>query len=288
MGVVSFWTTARISGLEDYLRSEIGRRNSELNALSARSERAQSFAEKRAEALANLQFSADELAASFASTQARLEQAKTALGDLQLQAVTSQGKLSELNNRASAQADRLDLLNRRRVYQEVSMGAVWRLMLNSSPQPLGEAAYEFVVSSSAPADENDLLPYYAELRTAAALTCRQIKSYSPAIPEQIKYPEHPTPPGERVKGMQTVYKMTLQQKADWEKAQKDWSQKWDEASKSNDAASHYGIAAQRYAADTVSQCACTALATERHPASAICPGLKSPKMPEPLATSRAE
>jgi hypothetical protein len=55
IGVVSFWTTARISGLEDYLRSEIGRRNIELNELSQRTQRMQGLSDLQSDQLAAIQ-----------------------------------------------------------------------------------------------------------------------------------------------------------------------------------------------------------------------------------------
>ena len=281
VGLVSFWTTARISGLEDYLRSEIGRRNSELNALSERSERAMSLAERRSAALSDLQFSADKLTASFASTQSHLEEARGELTELQIKGIASQMKLSDLNLRALEQGNRIDLLNRRRVYQQVSLFTTANLMLFPNTKKLGVEAFEMVVYSSAPTDEPDLIPYYSEMRSAAALTCKSLRSYAPVIPAQQEYPARPSPPGEPVDGSANLYSMTIQQKADWEKSQEQWSAQWSQTSRANGAAGDYSSATKQYAAGAAGHCACLALATEKHPASIICPNSKPAEEPKP-------
>ncbi|MBB6123241.1 hypothetical protein [Sphingobium subterraneum] len=280
VGVVSFWTTARISGLEDYLRSEIGRRNTELNALSSRSERAQLLAERRAESLSRLQFSADELAGSFAATQARLEQAKDRLGDVQAQLGASQQRLSDLDKRSSLQAGQLDLLSRRRVLQDVSLRLIFHLMSDESQSLLGQAAYTLITTSAAGRDENDLIPYFDQLRHSATFTCGPLKSFAPDLLKQKPYPKSPEPPGRKVAGQPGVRMMTRTEQDEWGKAEDEHSRIYGEVSTFNTAAVTYNIDLRRYASESAQECVCLALATEVHPASSICPGLTHPTLPK--------
>ena len=77
LGVVSFWTTAQVSSLEDYLRSEIARDNGELNRLADRSAALEQDATQSAERLRQLRDTADELLLSSLRSQQELETANS-------------------------------------------------------------------------------------------------------------------------------------------------------------------------------------------------------------------
>ena len=61
LGVVSLWTTVQVSGLEDYFRSEISRRNEEIGDLSARSRVAEIRLSARETRMDQLSSSAEQL-----------------------------------------------------------------------------------------------------------------------------------------------------------------------------------------------------------------------------------
>jgi len=69
VAVVALWATAQISGLENYLRSEIGRRNNELNSLSRKAESLEKTADERARRLSELQATTEALMASSVAAQ---------------------------------------------------------------------------------------------------------------------------------------------------------------------------------------------------------------------------
>lgn len=99
LAIVSFWTTARISGLEDYLRSEITRRNNDLDSLSKKSSNLEDIADLRQNQIDNLDLTANKLIATSISTQNQLSKALSDLSGVEDEVLTS--KLELLNTRDS-------------------------------------------------------------------------------------------------------------------------------------------------------------------------------------------
>lgn len=282
VGIVSFWTTARISGLEDYLRSEIGRRNSELNSLADQSKRLQSISDNRSERLVELQASSDALSASFAGTQLRLQAAQVKLSELALQSLgaqqqvaTAKAELSGLKTESKAQLSFIDLLNRQRTYQAASFRAITATYLADEAdmqKPVGPRLYEAIAKIMPSENDNDLIPYYRELRTNSAFSCAALKAYAPTLPLVQEYPSLQESLGRR--GQTSGGK-------GWEEQAAEFRERLSAASKANDARGAKRLSQLRYAADFAQVCLCDALASTDHPSAKICPGVNRSALSPP-------
>jgi len=86
LSIVSFWVTLQVSSIEDYLRSEIGRRNFELNRLSDRASQLEEIAHKRETLLQELDAATVSALTSVSDAQLKISDAETRLREVQFEA----------------------------------------------------------------------------------------------------------------------------------------------------------------------------------------------------------
>lgn len=279
VGVVSFWTTARISGLEDYLRSEIIRRNSDLNDISNQSRRLGVLADERSERLAALQTVTDEITATNLSAQAKLLYTQQELSRLAIEAASakqsisySEIKLSTLAKQTEEQSDVIDLFRRQRFYETVSRRVILnRYFEKSFDQTSSQAAYYYLTRMEYNEVGSDLSPYVENFRKNAERSCRALVNYNPVILPQLEYPKAPKRPGDISKDGK-YYLMSNKEYDNWMDKFKKWNDEFDNLSKENSKRRESEREADQYIANASAKCICQALATSKHSAAQVCPG----------------
>lgn len=189
LAIVSFWTTARISGIEDYLRSEISRRNSDLDQLSQRSTSIEKLANERELQLAKLDASLSEVLSNSLIAQSDL-------GRLQTQSATSETKLelAELSrqniNKELAEKSRLfEIYQKKEAFERMS--APLFLVGYFSENLSGEALLEGLNNIPENARNRQVNQYIALAKTNFTKVCRSFEYYQPLLPEILPDPGNP-------------------------------------------------------------------------------------------------
>jgi hypothetical protein len=269
VAIVSVWTTAQISGLEDYFRSEISRRNSDLNGLADQGRRLNALADEREKRLADLQTTTEQVTASSLEAQGKLLATQQELSRLGFAVVnakqsvaTSEARLALLRTQSDHQSSSIDLYKRQRFFEQVHLRVLWRGYREDQHGAIldGEAAYKMITSWAVGEFDPELAPYLDEFISNAKNTCEWIRSYRPGIPEQLSFPPGPMPLGGAAR-------------AEWEK-------RWEAAGESQRRALDASEVARKYVLEATGSCMCRALATARHTAKEICGGYeKVPQRP---------
>lgn len=276
VGIVSFWTTARISGLEDYLRSEIGRRNSELNSLSDKTDSLEKVAEERAERLSTLQASTDEIIAAsilaqrrFSDTQSELNKVRFEINAAERTLDSTKREQKSAEVRFEDQADRFDLFKRRQTYQITSIEMVFQSIYYGNDEDgfTGEEASKAMLSFSPPQGDEQLIPYFEMLKTNFPKVCPYFRAMKANLPPISKKPDTPTITYRVGASREHIAALT-------KVAQDKWSEEWKAWSASMDAnAKVKSEWVKRIIAES-EICTCRALVDERHPQAMICPTAK--------------
>jgi len=286
VAVVSVWTTAQISGVEDYFRSEISRRNSDLNSLADQGRRLGAIADERERRLAVLQTATEQITASNLAAQGKLISTQEEVSRLGIQALAarqqianSKARLADLSAKSGEQVSLIDLFRRQRFFEQAYMRIVWgELRAGEANKPYtGEVVYQSIINWPASAVTPDLAPYLPEFRANARSTCEWIRSFTPAEHKRLEFPEAPSIPGKPV-GDGTSYRMSQRDYDAWIAARDAWSKRLSEVIAANGAALKAQQKAREYLNHAAGYCVCQALVTVKHPASQICPG--SDKAPE--------
>lgn len=293
IGIVSFWTTARISGLEDYLRSEIVRRNTELDSISGQSNRLKVLSEERAERLSSLQTVTDQITANNLIAQSRLLSTQQEISRLGIEVISAKQTISEerdqllsLNQQAKTQIETIDLFRRQRFSEYAFRRLTFQRFSDLDDIPSGETAYR-VLTQWAPGEvDSDLHQYVDEFKRNAQSTCRPLTQFRPEIPRKIEHPDAPRRPG-KLSSDGVSYLMTNKEYEKWNADLKDWSKRFDEVSAANRLRFDAQQEANKYIFEAGSNCICKALATSTLPMSKICPGreVTPPSPPQVRRTS---
>jgi hypothetical protein len=284
VAIVSVWTTAQISGIEDYFRSEISRRNSDLNSLADQARRLGTLADERERRLAQLQTSTERITASNLAAQGKLISTQEELSRLGFEVLsakqtiaTSKASLASLSAQSNQQKDLIDLFRRQRFFEKASLRllfrGIWSEQNNSAFD--GEIAFQTITNWAAADVDPDLAAYLPDFRAKARRTCEWIRTYKPVIPEQQPYPKGPAMPGKLVDNG-TARQMTQKEYQAWTAAQEAWNKRWSEVSEANRRAFEASQKAREFLSKATATCVCQALVTANHPASAICPGYEKP------------
>jgi hypothetical protein len=289
VGIVSLWTTAQISGLEDYFRSEIARRNSDLDTLAGQSRRLSVLADERTNELAKLQTATDQLTASNLQAQGKLLSTQQELSKIGFEVVaakqtiaSSEVRLALLNSRSAEQLNLIDRFRRQRLFERAYMRIVYRGIWSDQNDTGydGETVYKLIVEWPVGQTDADLAAYLPEFTANARSTCQWIRSYKPMLPKEQPYPKGPKIPGKPTGDGQS-YRMSQSEYQQWMSAQDEWSRRFSEVSVANDRALKASQRSRDYLNKAAASCVCQALATAGNSASAICEGYeKSPSAPE--------
>ncbi|GGF41390.1 hypothetical protein GCM10011611_54780 [Aliidongia dinghuensis] len=289
IGVVSLWATTQISGLEDYFRSEIVRRNNELSDIAEQSRRLKSLADDREKRLADLQNITEQITVANLSTQSKLLSTQKELAQLEYEILNAKEKIASSEERLTSlaaqsreQISLIDSFRRQRFYSILSR----RIVFDSITSEVnntgidGEGVYK-TLTTMPPSDmDPELASYLPEFRANAQSTCQWIRTYRRTPPQKQTYPDAPKMPGEKVENGNS--KMSQQEYNDWTAARDEWNKRYDAIVKSNTDANNTFQKDREYLMEAALNCACRALATAAHPVSAICPAdEKQPKPPSP-------
>ena len=273
VAVVSLWTTAQISGIEDYLHSEISRRNSELNRISARAELLEAMANARSERLSALQTTSDSMIASSLRVQRRLIEAQGNLGLVTRQVSVAeraldQAKLRQISLGAenARQVAAFDLFKRQKAIESATFRAIMFQLYDTEPS--GAAMVADIKSLRAPPGEEALQPYMARIGREITNVCPSLADWKAKLPARGVPPPRPTISYMRGTPATQIAILT-------KKAQDDWSKGYDAYLATERA---FGDAQEKENKRLVSEatkCICQTLVDETHPARDICPTAES-------------
>lgn len=296
VAIVSVWTTAQISGLEDYFRSEISRRNSDLNALADQGRRLNALADERERRLTDLQTTTEQVTASNLEAQGKLLSTQQELSRLGFEVVNakqtiagSESRLSSLAAQSAQQLSQIDLFRRQRFFERANLRSIWadfdRSDNKRNPNFNGEDAYQMIINWPVGQLDADLAPYLPDFLQNAKSTCAWIRGYRPNIPPQLPYPPGPHAKGKPVEG---GVEMTQHDYNEFQTSMDAWNKRWSEVSAANDRALNDSQKVREYIWKAAGNCMCQALVTTKHSASDICPGYdKAPQSPPVLDGTRS-
>lgn len=201
VSVVSLWMTAQISGLEDYLRSEIARRNTELNSLSDRTKEAEALAQVREGQLAQLDASISEVVASSLTAQSQLIDAQGTLSSIRADSQAAKGDLArtrvEQENLVTNLANRektFELFGRRQAYQSYVINIMFSAFLfdSSEEDPSGASVLQRIMSQSPDRGAELLAPYFEDVRDNFNRVCPTYHTRVITLPQPTSRPDTPT------------------------------------------------------------------------------------------------
>lgn len=277
LAVISFWTTARISGLEDYLRSEISRRNTELDVLAGKSSAAERLAMERERQLASLDAATNEIIAASLSAQSQLAASQASLAGVRSEVAKAQDQLTAVERTRdriaesfATQSRDFDLFQRQQAFQlasiQLSRSSTWVAIRDTVPS--SAAMLADVEKLSAPPNQPEIARYYEVIRSGTRRACPAFAS------EPVNLPREATPPGEPPKGVR-VYSLTDPAYVAFQRAYTEWSHRNDQYWKDRSAYDKARISEQFRLLSEVKKCMCKAISTPEHPSSRVCAALET-------------
>lgn len=292
VGIVSFWTTARISGLEDYLRSEIGRRNTELAELSQRTQRMQRLSDVQGDQLATFQMTGSKLTASLQEAQLKIQAKQDQMLLLSTEEMRTRGRiidaekaLSELRLSNDSQSKLVDIFRRERAYQAVAFRMSDAFDIGEEETEMsGERSFQMLMANvrEAAGARSDLAPYFREVIEGAPAMCRALRSYNASFDPLPPLPDMPPRPGERIDtdvGPAIQFKSRAEQRT-YDRITWEWSQKFGEVNEVRSKGRELRRLASRYIAETARACLCKALEGPPHAQGKLCSPSLNPVPPE--------
>lgn len=275
VAVVTFWTTARISGLEDYLRSEISRRNADLNTLSAQTATAERLANARAERLASLETATNEIIASSLAAQSRLVGAEADLarvrsdvGDAKQQLAAARSASEILKSNFGRQTKAFDLFQRQQAYQTASFQITTGTAIFHDGTPDGAVALEYVQKMRPQAGQASLNPYLQIIKDNIGRVCPRLAEWKPTLPERGSQPPRPTISYVQGTSRQRIAELTRE-------AQDRWSEQYSEFVRKENAYSKAGVDQTQKLWEIAGDCVCSTLTTSEFTQDDVCPGRRS-------------
>ena len=187
LALVSFWTTARISGLEEYLRSEITRRNSDLDQLSERSASIEKLANEREAQLASLDAATSEILASSLLAQSQLAQVQSEVATARSRLAAAQLSRSNIENSLRDQSQNFDLFQRRQTFEQASLGLTLAGSIRME-EPSGRALLEQVRLLPEPAGRDENRRYLRLIKSDFEKVCPTFVSRLPKLPDRLPNP----------------------------------------------------------------------------------------------------
>lgn len=274
LAVVSFWTTARISGLEDYLRSEISRRNSELNTISSRSKEIEKLAAERERQLASLDGATSNMIASSLFAQAQLAQSQSSLSRIRADALEARQELSDtratearLKASLAAQTSDFDLFRRRQAYQYASMNITFDnlYLMDGGEFPAAAKIAESARSARPDRGAETLAPYFHLVRNNFDRACPFFADKKINLPPKATMPPAPTIRYLEGAPQSEIARLTREAQ---DKYSRDFKGYMDASKARTDAE----IKMMSELSDQASRCVCRSLANEEFSEEQICPG----------------
>lgn len=289
LGVVSFWTTTRVAGLEDYLRSEIVRRNSDLDDLATRSNSLRQQAETNAGRLEDLRASTDRILAvsseaqnSLLGAQARLNDVRYEVTEANRELGVSKARLATLDNEVTDQRKQLDVFRLNGVYETALLRiSLLRLDQSNDIQSLGAKALDDLRNYGIEDGRSELSSYFEIIRRDAPRICRSLENFSPIIPAKKDIPEGPRRTGKRevINGV-VSYSMTNKEYDQWTVNYNQWLNDLTDFEDFNENRNGMLNRAQEYVAEFSTYCLCRALANASPESQTFCPNQNRPSPPD--------
>lgn len=258
VAIVSIWTTAQISGLEDYLHSEITRRNVELDEAALNARRLDQQVQQSRARLEELRATADRLGVSASDAQIRsialLAEQQRMKADLE----TSRTALSTITNEIAMKEARLAEYRR----SEVFMDATFTFSLRMSDDEIGKGRYgayalDEMKNFGLGRQSDDKQALYERVRTTGAAICRSLANFAPSFPDQIETPKLGKPPGEPTGDGR--YRMTVKEADEWYQRQLDWNDAFNKNWSYNSSIRKAKGEAADYVRKALTHCTCVAL-----------------------------
>lgn len=273
LAFVSFWTTARISGLEDYLRSEISRRNTELDTLAEKSGSIERLAAERERQLASLDAATNEILAASLSAQSQLAESQSDLAEVRSRVSLAQGQLADaeaarerLRVNFSKQSREFEQFQRQQAFQLASLRlrAAYRLFFvrNDDP-PTASQTLDTVERLSAPQNQPALNSYFAIIREQTERVCPNFRQ----LP--VNLPPVPIPAGEAPRSPR-ITRMSDPAYLQWKEDYAAWGERNDRYWEMRSAYGKARIDEQYRLFDEAEKCMCKALAGPDFPADTVC------------------
>ncbi len=273
VAIVSFWTTTRVSGIEDFLRSEIKRRNTELNSLDDRAARLQKLANDRSDNLLRLQISTETMTAAALESQRKLLQSSGELADVRTNIIDAQRKLSLAEAQANSerarylsQVDALDLVYRQEAYQELVSRAYMAAVFDEEEEERspGKAIINMMDSVGPPKGREQLQSYFLTVRDRINNICPMLAGWHYELLKIAPEPAAPTITYRRGASPKVIAKLTKDAQDKWTVEFEAWQKSKADRSKS--------IIDQRDKLwKLTDDCVCRSLATDKQKTKDICP-----------------
>lgn len=271
VSIASVWTTTQISGLEDYLRSEVSLRNAELEEAATVAKSLDDRVRQSTTRLEGLRANADRLLTSAIESQTRIAAAQTQSLDLltdQQRASAALGEarsqLASVSNDIQEQKEILDSYRREEVYSK----AIQRFSYLSYASLFGDSELDkksvngtyalselrnFGIEVSDPT----VREYYAAIREIGPAVCRNLATFNPTFPKSAETPSLTPLRGEKTD--HGTIRTTTQELKDWNARQEAWSAQWDRVIAYNASIRNARNEAQKYIRDSLWHCSCIAL-----------------------------
>jgi len=191
IGVIGLWNTMQISGLEDYFRSEISRRNSDLDLQSEKNGRLEEEVAQREAQLSLLSNQSDKLVSEALSHVAEaqkvaeeLASARDEVSRRRLELAQVERSARELNLTAATQSRMLELLYRRRTLEQLGL----MILVFSDDYPrygekladkrsYGEIFYSIIQKASPSEADTALAANYQRVKANILTVCPSLRSY---------------------------------------------------------------------------------------------------------------
>lgn len=275
VSVVSLWTTTQVSGVQDYLQSEIRRRNNELNGISSRSNRLEEVASERSERLAALQVATDAVLASAFEAQRSLASAQGDLAKVRSEATSAKVDLASAKSSAvsleakmNAQSDAFDLFARKKAVELLSFPIMIETLFGDDKEISGKKTLSDIQKLDLPESGDILKPYIQRVKARIGLVCPSLPDWKADLPHSLQYPAAPTITYLSNANRETIDRLTREAQA---KYTSDVEKYHDNQRALTDAR----IKAFNTVTDMARDCTCMALADEKFAATDICERPKS-------------
>lgn len=270
VSIVSLWTTTQISGLQDYLQSEIRRRNNELNGIADRSRRLERSADSRLDENVALQTTAERVVSEtiaaqqrLGTTQSELTRTQSAALAARIDLLSAKGEASRLGQLIDKKANEFDLFSRRQARNSIGLMLIFDLMRDDS-DPTGEKALQSLRSLNAASDEPELAPYIRRVASHANASCPFLRDWHSSLPPKPTPPPRPTITYMSNASKSEIARLTREAQEKWSNDQRSYSDaNFTRLEKVNAESEKLQKAAVK--------CACFALADEKFSAEQICP-----------------
>ncbi len=271
VSVVSLWTTMQVSGVQDYLQSEIKRRNNDLNGIADRSRSLERVANERADRVVALQVATDGIFASSLDAQKRflvaqgdLARVRFEVGDARANLANARSATAKVRSDMASQASAFDLFGRIKALEYASMHLTFKSLVDDDKPLSGSQTMSYIRELSAPDEQRMLQPYLDMIKIRTPAVCPRLANWTADLPPVAVPPPKPT-----ISYMSNASKAEIARLT--KIAQDRWSRDFAAYGEAQSVRLDKHLKASQTLHDLARSCMCSALATEKLSAKQICP-----------------